>query len=95
MRLLDHPNKALDTEQPGRLLWGATFPSSSQDKTFQEKAEETQHRQLQGTHSPEVFSSLIQSGFWLIQALEFLARLFSLRCVCGHYPYKCHYHVLF
>lgn len=78
MQLLDHPNKALAREQPGRPLWGATFPSSSQEKTFQEKAEETQHRQLQSTRSPEVFSSPIQSGFWLIQPLEFLVHLLFL-----------------
>lgn len=82
MQLLDHPNKALEGEQPGRSLWGAAFPSSSQDKTLQEKAEETQHRQLQSTCSPEVFSSLIQSGFWLIQALEFLVHLLFLFKMC-------------
>lgn len=78
MQLLDHSDKALDSEQPRRPRWGATFRSRSQDKTFQEMAEGTQHRQIQSTHLPEVFSSLIQSGFWLIQALEFLVHLLFL-----------------
>lgn len=72
------PNKARDGEQPGRPPRGAGFPSSSQDKTFQGKAEETQHRQLQSTRSPEVCSSLIQSGFWLSRTLEFLVHLLFL-----------------
>lgn len=84
-------NRAFNTEQLGRPAWGC-ISSSGQQKAFPEQAQETQRRQSRSACSPKVFSSLIQSGFWLIQpwSLQYIF-CFSLQCVCGHYPYKCHY----